>query len=441
MLSDEDGFRHQCHGYFLHDFTTYIKISRSNLDSGLCKLGLNKKIATNCYLRVIAEGSLMCLAVLTLVLACWCAVCCCFSFCGGSSVEPEESSEEEQVLPPRVSQPYPSQSMPMQNAMEPKMPNSNLPVMACIAVPMATSMQAMPNHVIPMTPYNSGMYPSIPVGYPSAVPMPYVSGYVPGIADRLEMTVHLSSFPAKYLLAIWMGGWILLAGVIGMYSSLRVDAYEPNAKKKIEVIVYLVFTIVAIVFTVALIVCYSVSLALSANNEGSCTKCPISPCPYKVTRENKCNVRVTLAVLVMFASVLEIASALWTLIGYSRFPHSNPKPGIADRLEMTEHLSSFPAKYLLAIWMGGWILVTGIIAVFISLRGDCLKRTEVIVCLVFTIVAIVFAVALIVCYSVSVALIARNEKSCKVTPVLMNFNGGFSCLEIISKFVERECKH
>ena len=29
-----------------------------------------------------------------------------------------------------------------------------------------------------------------------------------GIADRLEMTVHLSSFPAKYLLAIWMGGWV-----------------------------------------------------------------------------------------------------------------------------------------------------------------------------------------------------------------------------------------
>ena len=96
------------------------------------------------------------------------------------------------VLPPRVSQPYPSQSMPMQNAMEPKMPNSNLPVMACIAVPMATSMQAMPNHVIPMTPYNSGMYPSIPVGYPSAVPMPYSSGYIPGIPGGLPPTVTIN---------------------------------------------------------------------------------------------------------------------------------------------------------------------------------------------------------------------------------------------------------
>ncbi|KAK3749269.1 hypothetical protein QZH41_004961 [Actinostola sp. cb2023] len=183
-------------GYFLHDFTAYIKISRSNLDSGLCKLGLNKKIATNCYLRVIAEGSLMSLAVLTLVLACWCAVCCCFSFCGGSSVEPEESSEEEQVPPPPPPppppQPYPSQSMPMQNVMGPKMPNSNLPVMACIAAPMATSMQAMPNHVIPMTPYSSGMYPSIPVGYPSAVPMPYSSGYIPGIPGGLPPTVTIN---------------------------------------------------------------------------------------------------------------------------------------------------------------------------------------------------------------------------------------------------------
>ncbi|XP_031558982.1 uncharacterized protein LOC116295337 [Actinia tenebrosa] len=149
-----------------------------------------------------------------------------------------------------------------------------------------------------------------------------------GIADRFHLTGYTSGFPARYCLAIWMGIWIFITGVIGLCITLR-DTYSPI--KKSEVIAYLVFIIISIIFAIALIACYSVSIGFIAYQEGSCkgvgdpATCPVQSSQGMVTVERECDIRIKLAAIILFLSVLEILAALWAI--YSCVPkkkHTEP---------------------------------------------------------------------------------------------------------------------
>ncbi|XP_031559001.1 uncharacterized protein LOC116295352 [Actinia tenebrosa] len=135
-----------------------------------------------------------------------------------------------------------------------------------------------------------------------------------GIADRFEITKHRSSFPALYLLAVWIGCMIIIVGIIGVGASL-----SENHPNKSLVVAYLVSSILSTLLAMSLTACYGASLYIIDKQEGNCKGLKDGASSYiqrsygQVSHEAQCKIRVKLAIIMIVFGVAEVLGAVWSI--------------------------------------------------------------------------------------------------------------------------------
>jgi hypothetical protein len=147
----------------------------------------------------------------------------------------------------------------------------------------------------------------------------------------------------------------------------------------LQVIAYLVFTIISIIFAIALIACYSVSVGLVAYQEGSCKGllkpgCPVQN-PYgEITVEKECDIRVKLAIIIMFLSALEILAAIWAIFCCLPIKVYNL---LILKTTCDESSGTYGAR-MISGWVGGWVGLLQYKAIYFSfsLKNWRNKRTK-----------------------------------------------------------------